>query len=99
MGKRYRTERRRIDPGTVSTVIRNQAAVDYYRKHPGGTFDRGFFADNGGRPSVGRGRGGRLVAWQGNHRIEAATLEGRRIDVDFQIEIGGPDDQPRGWWS
>jgi hypothetical protein len=32
--------------------------------------------------SVGRGRGGKLVAWEGNHRIAAAAAKGRKIDVD-----------------
>jgi hypothetical protein len=93
MGKRYRTERRRIDPREVAVVIHDEAAVEFYKTNPNGTYDRGFLASNGGRPSVGRGRGGRLVAWQGNHRIAAAAAEGRSIDVDFQVEIGSEDDK------
>jgi hypothetical protein len=92
MGKRYRTERRRIDPRTVAVVIHDEAAVEFYKTNPNGTYDRGFLASNGGRPSVGRGRGGRLVAWQGNHRIAAAAAMGRRsVDVDFQVETGSDD--------
>lgn len=89
MGKRYRTERRRIDAREVATVIHNPDAVEHY-KRSNRPFNGG---SNGGRPSVGRGRGGQLVAWQGNHRIAAAAAEGRKIDVDFQVEIGSEDDK------
>jgi hypothetical protein len=34
MGKKYRTERRRIDARRVHVVIHNQDAVEYYKKHP-----------------------------------------------------------------
>jgi hypothetical protein len=93
MGKKYRTERRRIDARDVHTVLHDADAVEYYKRHPNGTYDRGFLASNGGRPSVGRGHGGKLVAWQGNHRIAAAAAQGRKIDVDYQVEVGGPDDR------
>jgi len=97
VAKRYRTERRTIDPRTVSTVLHDEAAVEHYRRNPHSSY--GFWG-NGGRPSVGRGSGGRTVAWEGNHRIEAAVREGRRIDVDYQVEIGGPDDKPKkSFWS
>lgn len=96
MGKRYRTERRTIDPREVRTVVRDERAVEFYRKNPGGTY--GWWDGNGGRPSVGRSGGG-LVAWEGNHRIEAAKRAGRRISVDFQVEVDGPDDRRRSWWS
>jgi hypothetical protein len=88
MGKKYRTERRRIDARQVHTVLHDADAVDYYKKHPGGSY--GFWG-NGGRPSVGRGRGGKLVAWEGNHRIAAAAAQGRKIDVDFQVEVGSDE--------
>ena len=83
MGKMSRTERRRIDASTVAVVVRNRKAVEYYRRHPNGSFD---FWGNGGRPLVGRGRGGKLVAWEGNHRIAAAAAEGRSIVVDFALD-------------
>jgi hypothetical protein len=34
MGKKYRTERRRIDARRAHVVIHNQDAVEYYKKHP-----------------------------------------------------------------
>src|SRR5918996_2364471 len=40
MGKKYRTERRRIDARRVHVVIHNQDAVEYYKKHPNGTYGR-----------------------------------------------------------
>jgi hypothetical protein len=92
MGKKYRTERRRIDARDVATVIHDPDAVEFYKRHPNGTYDRGLFASNGGRPSVGRGHGGKLVAWQGNHRIAAAAARGKKIDVDYQVEVGSEED-------
>jgi hypothetical protein len=93
MSKRYRTERRRIDPRTVSVVLHDENAVEYYQRHPGGSYG---WLGNGGRPSVGRGRGGKLVAWQGNHRIAAAAARGRKIDVDYQVEVGSEEDRRSG---
>lgn len=96
MGKKYRTERRRIDARDVSTVIHNPDAVEHY-----GRSNRPYNGwSNGGRPSVGRGSGGRIVAWQGNHRIAAKAAKGQKVDVDYQVEVGGPDDKPKkGFWS
>lgn len=94
MGKKYRTERRRINARDVSTVTHNPDAIEHY-KRSSSPFD-GW--SNGGRPSVGIGRGGRIVAWQGNHRIAAAAAQGKEIDVDFQVEI--TEDKPeKGFWS
>jgi len=93
MGKRYRIKRRRIDPREVDVVIRVPAAVEFYKTNPNGTYDRGWLASNGGRPLVGRGEGGRLVAWEGNHRIAAAAAMGRSIVVDFAVEVGSGDDK------
>lgn len=98
MAKKYRTERRTIDPRKVHVVLHDPAAVDYYADNPNGTYG-GFLAGNGGRPSVGRGSGGKLVAWQGNHRIAAAARRGRRISVDYQVEVGSDEDKPRGFWA
>jgi hypothetical protein len=38
MGKKYRTERRRIDARRAHGVIHNQDAVEYYEKHPNETY-------------------------------------------------------------
>jgi hypothetical protein len=38
MGKKYRTERRRIDARRAHIVIHNQDAVEYYNKHPNETY-------------------------------------------------------------
>lgn len=94
--KKYRTERRRINARDVHTVTHNDAAIEHY-KHSSSPFD-GFWSGNGGRPSVGRGRGGKLVAWEGNHRIAAAAAQGKKIDVDFQVEVA--EDKPKkSFWS
>lgn len=91
MGRKYRTERRRIDARSVAVVIHDEAAVEYYKTHPNGSY--GWWG-NGGRPSVGRGHNGQLVAWQGNHRIAAAAVQGRSIVVEYQVEVGSEDDTP-----
>lgn len=96
MGKKYRTERRTINARDVHTVTHNDDAIDYYEQHPNGSYS-GW--GNGGRPSVGRGSGGRLVAWQGNHRIAAAARRGRRISVDFQVEVEPEPAKKKGFWS
>lgn len=94
MGKKYRTERRTINARDVHTVTHNPDAIEFYERNPHGSY-RG---SNGGRPSVGRGSGGKLVAWQGNHRIAAAGRRGRRISVDFQVEVTEPATK-KGFWS
>lgn len=94
MGKKYRTERRRIDASKVAVVIHDRDAVEHYKRHPNRPYDG--WGGNGGRPSVGYGSGGRLVAWQGNHRIAAAAAQGRKIDVDFQVEVGA-EEKPKGF--
>lgn len=88
--------RRKIDAREVAPVIRDPDAVEFYKRNPNGTYNKGFLAGNGGTPRVGRGRGGRLVAWEGNHRIAAAAAQGKKITVDYLVE-----DEPKkkGFWS
>lgn len=93
MAKKYRTERRRISARDVHTVTHDDAAVEHY-KRSSRPYDG--WLGNGGRPSVGVGRGGRIVAWQGNHRIAAAAAQGKKIDVDFQVEV---KPERKGFWS
>lgn len=96
MAKKYRTERRRINARDVHTVTHNDDAITYYEQNPSGSFSSW---GNGGRPSVGRGSGGKIVAWQGNHRIAAAARKGRKIDVDFQVEVTDDKPKKKGFWS
>jgi hypothetical protein len=82
--------RRKINARDVAPVVRDPDAVEFYKNNPNGTYDGGFLASNGGTPRVGRGRGGRLVAWEGNHRIAAAAAQGKKITVEYLVE-----DEPR----
>ena len=95
MGKKYRTERRRIDARRVHVFDPQSGRRRVLQEAPERDLRVASWASNGRRPAVGRGRGGKLVAAEGNHRI-AAAAKGRKIDVDYPVEVGSKDDRGSG---
>lgn len=90
-----------IDPTQVRVVIRVPAAVDYYCENPGGTYNRGWLADNGGVPTVFVHADGSMTADEGNHRIAAAARCGRKIKAEVWTDREMTPQQAkhkRGWW-
>lgn len=86
---KYRTEKRRINPNSVKTKVSDPAAVEFYKRKPRSSYGGWHSLPT---PHVER-RGGRLVATDGNHRIEAAKRAGRSIEVEITYEVGGRDDK------